>query len=324
MNRYINTSKMSEVPDFPALDCGPSMANPIGQFNPGDSTIASPIDDIDKFVSDIENFRDKEHYDDELETMAWAVMTLVEGIGIKFSGIFSNKTDAIERAKEVSLDLFNVYVLPFGRWTSLPVGSSVADVARRFAESYNERIDEVRRRLEKSSTFDSFEDFHSKSESDDKDETSSASVVDKAVVQKMQRAIQRGDATKHAISGQKYVVIANAPIDATSSLLRVCHYGDDASQVEAVARGLYEKDTTCKRVDYLVARMGEFKPWPPNFLTGVERTIVPHNPSQERMYAASMMQQSDEYQNSLKEIEEFHKQNEGGASGSKAIEASAS
>ena len=146
----------------------------------------------------------------------------------------------------------------------------------------------------------------------------------------MHRAIQRGDAAKHGIAGQKYVVIANGGVDSKSSLLRVCHYGDDAGQVEAKARQLYDTDITKKRVDYLVARMGEFKPWPPNFLTGVERTIVPHNPSQQRMYEASMLQQSDEYQNSLKEIENFHAQNEaGGASGSGsgasgAIEAAAS
>jgi hypothetical protein len=310
-------------PEFPALDCAPSMANSVGQFNHKDSTLATPIDDVEAFVADIESFRDEEHYDDDLETMSWVVMTLVEGLGIKFSGVFANKSVAVERAKEVSLDLFNVYVLPFGRWTSLPVGSTVSEVARKFAETYNDRIDEVKRRLERTKedkAFDSHDDFHDNHVDKDPEEAKEADVSE-SIVQKMQRAIQRGDATKHKLEGQKFVVIANAGIDSTTSLLRVCHYGDDAGQVETTARRLYEADSTSKRVDYLVARMGEFKPWPPNFLTGVERTIVPHNPSQQRLYEASMMQQSDEYQSSLKEIEKFHKQNESEA---KAIEASAS
>ena len=302
-----------EKPDFPVLDCGPSMANSIGQFNHKDSTIATPIEDIDQFVEDISNFRDKELFDDNLETMSWVVMTLIDNACIKFSGVFSSKEEAKARCKEVSLDLFNTYVLPFGQWVSLPVGSQVEDVAREFAKTYNERIDEVKRRLQRSKedkNFDSYEDF-SKGEQAEASEASEASEKpDPAIVTKMQRAIQRGDATKHRIDGQKFVVVAHASVNSSTGLLRVCHYGDDMSQVENTARQLYDTDVTQKRVDYLVAQMNQFKPWPPNFLTGVERTIVPHNPSQQRMYEASMMQHSDEYQNSLKEIEDFHNQND--------------
>ena len=128
------------------------------------------------------------------------------------------------------------------------------------------------------------------------------------MIQKMNRAIVRGDAKKYDIPGQKQMVVAHLGIDEERSLIRICYFGDDKEEVENQTKTLYNTDVLEKRADFLVSNVGKFHPWPPNFMNGVERTLVPHNPSLERFYEASIQKTSAEYQNSLKEIEKFHEE----------------
>ena len=312
-----------ECPEIPVQDSSSTIEAPTGFINPGDSTFSCPIDDADEFVKKVLEFKDTDIFDDDLEKIEWVLMTYFKG-AIKFSGGFARKEDAEKRAQKISLDLFPVYLVPFGKWCSLPPHDTEM-MAYEFVKKHNERNKNVKNRIKQGKDFDSYEDCQrlyetkdtepekeskeeSKEENDDdnQDDNQDDNHDEKALLQKMNRAIVRGDAKKYAIPGQGQIVIAHLGVDEERSLIRVCFFGDDKDEVEKKTKTLYNTDVLDKRADYLVSNMGHFHPWPPNFMNGVERTLVPHNPSLERFYEASIQKTSAEYQNSLKEIEKFH------------------
>ena len=111
------------------------------------------------------------------------------------------------------------------------------------------------------------------------------------------------------IVGQKFMVLAHGQVSSEQHLLRYCAVFDDDDSARKHAKMLYDTDPFEQRFDYIVAKLYEWKKWPIDFMNSVEKTFC-KNQNLERLYAASMYQNSSEYKAAVDSIKQFHQEQE--------------
>ena len=323
---------------IPRLDPSPHESAPFGHFDEHEkNTIADPIEDLDAFAARVAEWQDpREHYDesDEVRKLEWAVLASVPGKAIKVSGLFADKQEARDQARKAGHDgLFDAWVVPVGRFFPFGPGieghESVEGLAREFGEGFNRRIDTMKARLEnKDGTKEKSEEGEKEDKEDKSEEEAEEEVkpeaekeepapeVDKALLKKMKACLSRGDAKGMRQIGQRHVVIGHMQVEyGKSYLIGVFGAFEDAETASKQGKMLADEPpqdvfgTEQRVVDFVVGSMYEWKPFPFDFMSNVEKT---HSDSRnlEKLMQSSMYRQSTEYKSAVKNLRQFHDERE--------------
>ena len=136
--------------------------------------------------------------------------------------------------------------------------------------------------------------------------------VDKALLKKMKACLSRGDAKGMRQIGQRHVVIGHMQVEyGKSYLIGVFGAFEDAETASKQGKMLADEPpqdvfgTEQRVVDFVVGSMYEWKPFPFDFMSNVEKT---HSDSRnlEKLMQSSMYRQSTEYKSAVKNLRQFH------------------
>ena len=314
---------------IPHLDSSPSENAPFGHFDEHEkNTIADPIDDLDVFAERVSSWEDpEEQFDesDDVRKLEWAVLASVPGQAIKLSGLFADKTEAREQAVKASHDnLFDAWVVPVGRF--FPFGlaisgrESVASLAHDFAEHFNARIDTMKRRVENKDAEEPEAEPPAEQPAAVKAKAEAAveaqEDVDTKILRKMKACLSRGDNKGMRVTGQRHVVLGHMQVEyGKSYLLGVLGAYESAEEASRRAKALSEIPpmdmfgTEQRVVDYVTGGMYEWKPFPFDFMSNVEKTHA-GSKNLEKLMQSSMYRQSTEYKSAVKNLQKFHQERE--------------
>jgi hypothetical protein len=313
-------------------------------MNENEIQLPTRIENVDEFVEKCLNVQDKLRIDDDLNELKFCVVSNIGSKLVKFSGLFSDRDVAIERAKEISMkSTITTAVVHFGKFCyfgdNMLLDTKTA--LKKFVDSCNEEIDHFQKRIEnakmiedkplqeeslkgESTPMDIEEETEEpeelvntaeketqeqpplSQEEDIKNEDISESEEDN-LIKKLKLFVQRGDRKKHRIDDQRYIVICHGKIDERSCIFRVVGSFETESEAERFAKKSFDLDSIdplTKRFDYIVAKSFVFLNFPVNFATHVEKTTVDNNVMLEQFYQGEMMKNSDEYKQSIREIQE--------------------